>query len=129
MINDAAIQIFGIIDQAQLYSHLTAAKLESFSAMLKHADATVKSLGDPEFWQVREALDRLRAAVLDINDDILQRNQMLREYEVLFTMSVAQLSAAIYGDYTRGGELMQLNILPDPLQIQPGTVIRYYQAA
>ena len=44
-------------------------------------------------------------------------------------MSVGQVSAAIYGDYTHGGEIMQLNILPDPLQIQPGTVIRYYQAA
>jgi len=128
-IDDVTNEVFGLIDQAQLYSHLAAAKIESLTALLKHADSTVKSLGDPEFWQVREALDRLRLAVLDVNDDILNRNRLLREYEVLFTMSVGQVSAAIYGDYTRGGEIMQLNILPDPLQIQPGTVIRYYQAA
>jgi len=128
-INDVAIQVFGIFDQADLYGSLVAAKIESFSALLRHADATVKSLGDPANWEIREALDRLRETLLDISDDIQRRNRLLREYEVLFTMSVGQVSAAIYGDYTRGGEIMQLNILPDPLQIQPGTIIRYYQAA
>jgi hypothetical protein len=71
----------------------------------------------------------LRSATLDIQDDLLSRDRLLREYEVLFTMSIAQVSALIYGDYAHGGELMQLNILPDPLQIKPGTVIRYYKAA
>jgi prophage DNA circulation protein len=128
-INDIAIQVFGLFDQANLYGSLVAAKIESFSALLRHVDATVKSLGDPENWPIRESLDRLRETLLDLNDDIQQRNRLLREYEVPFRMSVGQVSAAIYGDYTRGGEIMQLNILPDPLQIQPGTVIRYYQAA
>lgn len=126
-INDVAIQIFGFIDQVELHGALVAAKIESLTALLKHADATVKSLGDPENWAIRESLDRLREALLDIQADILQQDRLLHEYEVLFTMSVSQVSAAIYGDYSRGGELMQLNILPDPLQILPGTLIRYYQ--
>jgi prophage DNA circulation protein len=128
-INDVAIQVFGFVDQASLYGALIAAKIESLTALLRHADATVKSLGDPENWEIREALDRFRETILDLQDDILKRDRLLREYEVQFTMSVGQVSAAVYGDYTRGGEIMQLNILPDPLQIRPGTVIRYYQAA
>ena len=127
-INDVALQIFALGDQAQLYGGLVAAKIESITQLLRRADATVKSLGSAENWQIRESLDRLRLAILDLQDDIYSRDRLLREYEVLFTMSVGQVSAAIYGDYTRGGEIMQLNILPDPLQIQPGTVIRYYQA-
>jgi len=126
-INDLALQLFGFIDQSQLYGALVAAKIESLSALLRHADATIKSLGDPENWPIRDALDRLRETLLDIQADILRRDRLLREYEVLFVMSAGQVSAAIYGDYTRGGEIMQLNILPDPLQIQPGTIIRYYQ--
>jgi hypothetical protein len=128
-INDIALQLSSITDQAELYGSLVAAKIESFTQLLRRADSSVKSLGEPENWQIREALDRLRSATLDIQDDLLSRDRLLREYEVLFTMSIAQVSALIYGDYAHGGELMQLNILPDPLQIKPGTVIRYYKAA
>ncbi len=126
-INDISIAVFGVFDQVELYGALVSAKIESLSQLLRRADATVKSLGQPENWETREALDRFREALLDMQADVLNRDRLLREYEVLFTMSVAQVSAAIYGDYTHGGEIMQLNILPDPLQILPGTVIRYYQ--
>jgi len=128
-INDIAIQVSSITDQLELHGALVAAKIESLTQLLRRADSSVKSLSKPENWEIREAVDRLRIAVLDIADDIQQQDRLLREYEVLFTMSVGQVSAAIYGDYTHGGEIMQLNILPDPLQIQPGTIIRYYQAA
>lgn len=128
-INDIALQVFAFTDQADLYGSLAAAKIESMTQLLKHADSSVKSLGDPENWQMREALDRLRTATLDLADDIQRQDRLLREFEVAFTMSVGQISACIYGDYTRGGEIMQLNVLPDPLQVQPGTIIRYYQAA
>ncbi len=126
-IDDISSKMFGIIDQAQLYSSLVASKIESFNQLLKHTDATVKALGDPDFWEVREALDRLRSTSLDIQADLERRDRLLREWEVVFTMSVGQISDAIYGDFTRGGEIMQLNILPDPLQVPPGTIIRYYQ--
>jgi len=128
-INDVAIQVASFTDQLELHGALVAAKVESLTQLLRRADATVKSLSQPQNWEIRESLDRLRIAVLDLADDIRQQDRLLREYEVLFTMSVSQVSAAIYGDYTRGGEIMQLNILPDPLQIRPGTKIRYYQAA
>lgn len=127
-INDVALQVFGFVDQADLYGSLAAAKVESLTQLLRHADASVKSLSEPQNWQVREAVDRLRAATLDLSDDIQQRDRLLQEYEVVFTMSVGQVAAAVYGDYTRGGEIMQLNVLPDPLQIQPGTIVRYYRA-
>jgi prophage DNA circulation protein len=125
-VNDVALQVSGFIDQFELHGALVAAKIESLTQLLRRADSAIKSLSDPQFWEIREALDRLRLAVLDLADNIRQQDRLLREYEVLFTMSVGQVSAAIYGDYTRGGEIMQLNILPDPLQIQPGTKIRYY---
>lgn len=127
LIDDLSIKIFGIIDQAQLYSSLFATKIESFTQLLAQTDRTVKSLGDPEFWEVREALDRFRSAALDIRQDLARRDRFLREFNVVFTMSVGQIADAIYGDFTRGGEIMQLNILPDPLQVAAGTVIRYYQ--
>jgi hypothetical protein len=128
-INDVALQVYGFVDQFELHGALVAAKIESLTQLLRHANATVKALSQPENWEIREALDRLHETALDIQDDLMRRDRLLHEFEVLFTMSVGQVSAAIYGDYTRGGEIMQLNILPDPLQIQPGTKIRYYQAA
>lgn len=128
-INDIALTVFAISDQFQLYGSLIAAKFESLNQLLRHTDNSVRELGDAQYWQAREAFDRLRETVQVIYDHLAAQDRLLREYEVVFTMSIGQIAAAIYGDYTRGGELMQLNILPDPLQVSPGTVIRYFQAA
>jgi hypothetical protein len=68
-----------------------------------------------------DACQRLKA-------EIQEKDQYLKEYTVPVRMTVGQVAAAIYGDSSKGGEIMQLNIIADPLNIEPGTKLRYYQA-
>jgi len=128
-INDLAIQISAITDQSNLYGALLAAKIDGLTAMIQHVHGQVKDLALPQNWELREALQRLFLEAIAIKNDIAQKGDLLRTFTVPLPMSVGQVAAAVYGDFSRGGEIMQLNVLPDPLRIEAGTAVRYYQAA
>lgn len=125
-IDKAANAILGIVDQGQLYGSLVAAKIEGLSRLIRQADEGVKVLNDPENIDAMIALHRLWESVENIRRDIQNRDSFLREYTVPLRMTVGQAAAAIYGDSSKGGELMQLNIISDPLNLEPGSKLRYY---
>jgi prophage DNA circulation protein len=103
-----------------------AAKVEGLSSLLRQADEGVKTLSDPANYELLEALHRLWESVENIRRDILQRDSFLRTYSVPVRMTIGQAAAAIYGDSSRGGELLQLNAIDDPLALEPGTQLNYY---
>jgi prophage DNA circulation protein len=125
-INNAITSVLAVRDQAALYGSLVAAKIESLSSLLRQADETLDELNDPANNELLEALHRLWDATLSLRNDLLAQDDYLREFNVPLTMTVAQAAAAIWGDSSRGGELMQLNVLADPLAIPPLTKLRYY---
>ena len=128
-IDKAANAILGIFDQAQLYSSLVAAKVEGLSRLLRQADESVKAFDDPENYELTQAFLHLWESVNNIRRDILQRDSFLREYTVPIRMTVGQAAATIYGDVSKGGELLQLNVINDPLNLEPGSKLRYYDPA
>jgi prophage DNA circulation protein len=125
-INNAITSVLSIRDQAQLYGSLFAAKIEGLTSLLRQADETLDELNDPGNNDLLQALHRLWAATLSLKNDLQEQDDYLREYTVPVAMTVGQAAAAIYGDSSRGGELMQLNVLADPLNLQPGSSLRYY---
>lgn len=125
-INNAITAVLAVRDQADLYGSLVAAKIDSLASLLKQADETLDELNDPANNELLEALHRLWDATLSLRNDLLAQDDYLREFNVPITMTVAQAAAAIWGDSSRGGELMQLNVLADPLAIPPLTKLRYY---
>jgi prophage DNA circulation protein len=128
-IDNAALAVLSIKDQADLYGSLVVSKIDGFAGLLREADAQVKSLNEPPYYELREALHELWATTLQIGRDIQNRDEFLKEYTVPVTMSVGQIASAIYGDAEQGVQIMQLNVLKNPLAVPAGTTIRYYEAA
>jgi prophage DNA circulation protein len=125
-VDKAANAFLGVFDQAQLYSSLVAAKVEGLSRLLRQADESVKALADPENYELTQAFLHMWESVNNIRRDILERDSFLREFTVPVRMTVGQAAATIYGDASKGGELMQLNVISDPLNLEPGTKLQYY---
>ncbi|MBA2687500.1 MAG: DNA circularization N-terminal domain-containing protein [Gemmatimonadaceae bacterium] len=125
-IDKAANSLLAIVDQSQLFGSLVAAKVEGLSRLIRQADESVKALAEPANGELLEALHRLWDTVNNIRRDIQQRDDFLRTFTVPLTMSVGQISAAVYGDSSRGGEILQLNAIDDPLNVPAGFKIHYY---
>lgn len=125
-INNAITSVIAVGDQTALYGSLFSAKIESLASLLEMADKTLDELDDPQNYEQLNALHRLWDATLALRNDIMRQDDYLREYTVPLNMTVGQAAAAIWGDSSRGGELMQLNVLADPLNVRAGTKLRYY---
>jgi prophage DNA circulation protein len=125
-INNAITSVIAVKDQAELYGSLFVAKIDSLSSLLEMADKTLDELNDPDNYPLLDALHRLWDATLSLKNDILTQDDYLREYTVPLPMTVGQAAGAIWGDSSRGGELLQLNVISDPLNVPAGTKLRYY---
>lgn len=125
-INDIAHTILSIKDQADLYGALIASKIEGLVSLIQEADSLV-AFRDPDNHPALEALQALLAATMDLANDIMDRGQGLQVFTVPRTMSVSEVSSAIYGDSSRAAEIMELNTLDNPLAIQAGTKVVYYE--
>lgn len=128
-IDSAANALLSIRDQSDLYGALIVSKIDGLASLLGQADQQIKAMNEPPYWELREALHDLWSATLQIGRDVQNRDEFLKEYTVPLTMSVGQIASAVYGDSSRGVDVMQLNVLRDPLAVAAGTTIRYYQAA
>lgn len=116
-------------DQFELYGALVTSKIDGLVSTLREADHDVVELNDPPNWQLLAALHDLWQSAAQLQKDIQQQNDFLRTFTTPVRMGVGQVAVALFGDSAKGVDLMRLNVLPDPLAIEPGTLIRYYQAA
>ena len=125
-INNAALEVLSIKDQLDLFGGLVAAKIEGLVGLIREADSQVESLRDPDNYAILESLHRLSQATIDLGRDVAGKGKSLRIWTVPRTMSVTQISIALYGDSTHAVEIMQLNTLDNPLAVPAGTKIVYY---
>jgi hypothetical protein len=126
-INDVALQVLQIKGSADIYGGLISAKVDGLLALMQLADTTVDELQDPDNYFLLDQMGRLMGAVVDVGRDVASKGQELKVYTVPMTMSVGDVSSAVYkGDTTRGAEIMQLNTLFDPLAVPAGERLLYY---
>jgi hypothetical protein len=127
-ITDAVNSVLAIVDTAQAYGNLLEAKILAAAQLIYQADRRVRYLNDPTNAEILQAMLQLWDASRALHEDLLKTGGGLVEFLVSRTMSVIELSKALYnGDGTRAVELMQLNALPDPYMVPPGFRLRYYQ--
>jgi hypothetical protein len=127
-ITDAVNSVLAVVDTVEAYGNLLEAKILAAAQLIYQADRRVRYLNDPTNAEVLQALLQLWDSLKTLNDDLDKTGGGLVDFLVERTMSVIELSQAIYnGDGTRAVELMQLNALPDPYMVPPGFRIRYYQ--
>lgn len=126
LIDDVSTLVASIRDQAELYGNLFAARLAKLTALLQEADATVDFLGDAKSVALAQALRDLWDAAAQLEADISQRGERLVPYVVPSRMAVADIATRLYGDASRGGEILSLNDIGNPFAVTAGTRLVVY---
>ncbi len=124
---DAALQLLSMKDQSDLYGSLILAKADGLISLIQQADTQLGDLLDPDNIGLVSTLHRLLVSAIDLGRDVASKGHSLEVYTVAATMSIAQVSSAIYkGDTSKAMELLQNNNVDDPLAIPAGTKLVYY---
>lgn len=113
--------------RAEQEALMISTKAESVVALCDRV-AALPEFDLPANHAALDALRDLHFSVLKLQQDAGRGQQPLTTYTVPrpFPMPVSQVSKRLYGDSSRGLEIMRLNVIPDPLAIMPGTVLRVY---
>lgn len=127
-ISDLTLAISTVGDTVSDAANQVAAKVAQCKDLIETADRTLKILTRPDETAapIIEALHDLWSALDTLERDIAETRTPLIPYVVPRTMSVGEISAALYRDGTRGAEIMQINPLPDPFLVKAGTTLQVY---
>jgi prophage DNA circulation protein len=121
----AVTALTALQDQTELMGAMLAQQAEK----VMNACATLESLAlfnDPMNWPVLDALRDVWASANAVDLDALQESLPIDTFFVPRTMTVSEVSVAIYGDTTHALELLQLNAFDDALAISPGSIVKHY---
>jgi hypothetical protein len=128
-IQDAVNSVIAIRDLAVLGQALVAAKVLALAEFLREVDRTLIELQDPANYLIVEAIHELIDAAQDLALDVTGKDRQPRIYRLPATMSISQVSNAIYGNTGKAYELMQNNDIEDPLTIVAGEQLIYFPVA
>lgn len=126
-ITDAVNSVIAFRDQFELFGNLVESKIRFAIALIREADRTVDLLQDPVNHEAVDALHELWLSSVELAENSAGLDRELREFVVVFDMSVSEISQRIYGTTERATDIMQLNALVDPFAVPAGTTIRYYE--
>lgn len=127
-LDDAIGAINAISDQAELLGNQFASKLDKVAALCKAIHNTVSFLKNPVFHALAESIRGLWDATRKLKEDLHKSGRKLVPYVVPAVLSVGTIAGNLYGDASRGGEILSLNAIPDPYAIPAGTRLQVYQA-
>lgn len=127
-IQDAANKVLSIKDQADLYGGLITARVEELTGYLREADGQIESLQNPQNSDLFEAFLELWNAALDIGANLAESERGGQFYVTPQTMSVSDISVAIYGDTSRANDLLLNNAIADPFAVPAGETLIYFRS-
>jgi prophage DNA circulation protein len=125
-IDDAVNVVRAALDQQDLAQRLVAAKIERLTNLCREAEDRISLLSDPRSYVVMEAMKELWASAVSLGETFAGTKLPIQVFEVPRTMSVQQVSKAIYGDALRASSILDLNYFPDAFAIPVATRVRYY---
>lgn len=120
--------VTAIGDQVQLYGSLLSAQLDGIANACSNLEATFGDLNQPANWRVLNALHDVWYAAIQSRADVLRQSVPIVAYTTPTLMSVTDVAKALYGDSSRGGQILQLNALDDPFAIPANSNLRVYAA-
>lgn len=129
-IDDLTLAISTVGDTASDAANQVAAKVAQCKELIETADRTLKVLTRPDETAapIIESMRDLWVALDTLERDIAETRTPLIPYVVPRTMSVGEISDALYQDGTRGAEIMRINPLTDPFLVKAGTRLQVYAA-
>ena len=124
---DLADFIGSLRDQTSLYGLMVQGKLASLMRLSRYTHELIR--GPNELEPLRQALRELWAAAQRLQKDLTGTDDSnpIRAYVVPTMLSVGQIAARLYGDASRGGEVLALNgRIADPFSVPAGTRLLVY---
>lgn len=125
----AVNDVFAAIDQGELFSRLVESKILSLASICEQADRRFDLFSSPASFEVLEALKTLWANTLELAENVTSAAGKLKKYTVPHEMTTSDVAGAVFGDTSRGGDILSLNVIEDPFAIPAGTVLNYYEAS
>jgi hypothetical protein len=116
-------------DQALLRASQLESKILYASYLCREADRTIDMFNDPGSFRILEALKDLWAAMNELAANFTQEAGTVRSYTTPTEMTITDVSLAVFGDATRGMDILQLNAVNDPFEIPAGTKLKYITEA
>lgn len=123
----AVDSVLAVRDQATMRATLLESKLNYLTYLCTEADRTIELFNDPSNWRMLEALKELWAAAKALAANFTEEAADIGHYVTPTLMTVTEVSIAIYGDASRAMDILNLNPIPDPLEIKPGTKLAYFK--
>lgn len=122
--------IGNIKDQLQDVGGSVTSAISQIKDLVQTADDTASFLKNPsaEVVKILDAMHELWDAVDRLDRDIREERAPLIDFFVPRDMSIGEIAAQLYGDASRGGELLGLNPVPDAFAVRAGTSLRAYAA-
>lgn len=122
--------VLGVVDTAMAYGNIVEGKILAAANLIYQADRRVRLLNDPVNATLLHAMLQVWDALRALHADLQKTGGGIQTMIVQKTMSVIELSKAIYsGDGTKAAQIMQMNAIADVYGVPPGTQIRYYPKA
>lgn len=115
-------------DTADRYGNLLEAKLLAVSSACSLLD-TNPLLRNPVYFRIAYAMQEIWRTANDALKDIMGKKRQFQRFVTTATMSISDVARRLYGDASRGMELLQLNPIEDAFAIPANVSIRYYPAS
>lgn len=130
-ITGAITGVLAIKDRADLYGGLLTAKLERLTALMAQADGQLESLKHPQNYAALDAFLDLWDSGVKLATNLAESPRGPKLYTTPRLMSVNDIAAvpSVYGDASRGTDIMLNNRLEDPFAVPAGTKIIYFTGA
>ncbi|MCC7542352.1 MAG: DNA circularization N-terminal domain-containing protein [Deltaproteobacteria bacterium] len=113
----------GALDEGALMQDEVAARLDEIRSRID-AVRSLPETQSPRNWSLLYSAERLIASVTDVAEAARRTAPPIGDYYVRDMMSIYEISAELYRTSLRAEEILTRNVVPDPLFIPRGTVLR-----
>lgn len=113
----------GALEEGALAQDEIASRLDELRSRID-AVRSLPETQSPRHWSLLYSSERLIASVTDLAEVARRTAPPVIDYLVRDLMSVYEIAAELYGTTARAEEILVRNVVPDPLFIPRGTVLR-----
>ena len=125
-IQNAINAVQGIINAGTIFGQTIANQVNGIVALFQQLDSD-PAMQNPANYPVMSAAWDAWSAMVQFQQSLSTKQGTLKQYVVPSTMSISQVSTAIFGNTSQAVTLLQSNALDDALAIPAGTIMSYLQ--
>jgi len=125
----AIASVSKLVDQAEMYDAVLASKVEAINHSMARFNATLGLLNDPLNAVLLESFMETWRLIAQLQQDLQRQAIALLTFTVpgSKTVTVSDVSRIVYGDTSKAAEILQMNAIPDPFRITPGSKLKLYK--